>query len=107
MGCNHCKTNQINEKITNSFKYSLKYCYMPVVNLQLYSILREKLPPEAAGRAVWQMEEGDTIADLLEKLGISRRVVISVNGVHETDRSRALQDGDEIKLFSSISGGFR
>jgi sulfur carrier protein ThiS len=78
---------------------------MPVVNLQLYSILREKLPPEAEGRALWQMEEGDTIGDLLAALGISRRVVISVNGDHETDHSRKLLDGDEIKIFSSISGG--
>jgi sulfur carrier protein ThiS len=75
------------------------------IKLQLYSILREKLPPEAKGRAVLQMEEDATLADLLAVLGISRRVVISVNGDHESDRSRRLQDGDEIKLFSSISGG--
>jgi sulfur carrier protein ThiS len=75
------------------------------IKLQLYSILREKLPPEAKGRAVLQMEEYATLADLLAVLGISRRVVISVNGDHESDRSRRLQDGDEIKLFSSISGG--
>jgi sulfur carrier protein ThiS len=78
---------------------------MPEIYLQLYSILREKLPPEAEGRAVWQMEEGATLADLLEKLDISRRVVISVNGDHETNRSRQLHNGDEIKMFSSISGG--
>jgi sulfur carrier protein ThiS len=75
------------------------------IKLQLYSILREKLPPEAKGRAVLQMEEDATLADLLGELDISRRVVISVNGDHESDRSRRLQDGDEIKLFSSISGG--
>ena len=75
------------------------------INLRLYSILREKLPPEAQGRAMLQMEEGVTLADLLDELGIFRRVVISVNGDHETNRSRLLQDGDEIKLFSSISGG--
>lgn len=78
---------------------------MPVVNLQLYSILREKLPPEAEGHALWEMEEGETIGDLLAALGISRRVVISVNGDHETDHTRILLDGDEIKIFSSISGG--
>ena len=75
------------------------------INLQLYSILREKLPPEAEGRAVLQMGEGVTLADLLVELDISRRVVISVNGVHESDRSQRLQDGDEVKIFSSISGG--
>jgi sulfur carrier protein ThiS len=78
---------------------------MPEISLQLYSVLREKLPPEAGGRAVWQVEEGATLADLLAELDISRRVVISVNGDHETDRSRELHNGDVIKLFSSISGG--
>jgi sulfur carrier protein ThiS len=75
------------------------------VHLQLYSILREKLPPEAKGRAVMQMNEDASLTDLLEELGITRRVVISVNGAHEADRSRRLQDGDEVKIFSSISGG--
>ncbi|HUV27705.1 MAG TPA: MoaD/ThiS family protein [Anaerolineales bacterium] len=73
--------------------------------MQLYSILREKLPPEAEGRAVLQMKQGVTLADVLVELDISRRVVISVNGVHESDRSQRLQDGDEVKIFSSISGG--
>ena len=75
------------------------------IHLQLYSILREKLPPEAKGQALLQMDDDATLAELLNELDISRRVVISVNGDHVTDRSRRLQDGDEIKLFSSISGG--
>jgi sulfur carrier protein ThiS len=78
---------------------------MLAINLQLYSILREKLPPEAKGRAELQLEAGTTLADLLQEFGITRRVVISVNGEHETDRMRQLHDGDEIKVFSSISGG--
>ncbi|MGB5843537.1 MAG: MoaD/ThiS family protein [Anaerolineales bacterium] len=73
--------------------------------MQLYSILREKLPPEAEGRAVLQMKQGVILADVLVELDISHRVVISVNGVHESDRSQRLQDGDEVKIFSSISGG--
>jgi thiamine biosynthesis protein ThiS len=75
------------------------------VHLQLYSILREKLPPEAKGRAELQFEEGATLADLLDELGITRRVVISVNGTHESVMLRQLQDGDEVKIFSSVSGG--
>ena len=75
------------------------------VHLQLYSILREKLPPETQGLTVLQLEVGATLADILKELGIERKVVISVNGVHETDKSRQLQDGDEVKLFSSVSGG--
>lgn len=75
------------------------------IHLQLYSILREKLPKDAKGRAVLQLDEGATLADLLDKLGIERRVVISVNGAHESDKSRRLHDGDVVKIFSSVSGG--
>jgi len=51
------------------------------------------------------LDEGATLVDLLDKLDIQSRVVISVNDQHETDLSRRLMDGDEVKIFSSISGG--
>ena len=75
------------------------------IHLQLYSILREKLPIDAKGRAVLQLDEGATLADLLDELEVKHRVVISVNGVHESDKSRQLRDGDAVKIFSSVSGG--
>lgn len=75
------------------------------IHLQLYSILREKLPPESKGRAVLQFDEGTTIADLLDQLEIKRKVVISVNGIQETDDNHVLSDEDQVKIFSSVSGG--
>jgi thiamine biosynthesis protein ThiS len=75
------------------------------VQLQLYSILREKLPPEAKGRITLSLEEGTTVGAVLEDLDIRRRVVISVNDIHEPDHSRELQDGDRVRIFSSVSGG--
>lgn len=75
------------------------------VNLQLYSILREKIPTDPKGRAKLHLDEGATLADLLNELGIERKVVISINGFQESDKSRPLRDGDGIKIFSSISGG--
>ena len=75
------------------------------INLQLYSILREHLPKDAAGEAALQLADETTLGDLLEILGIKRKVVISVNDIHETDYSRILEDGDNVKIFSSISGG--
>lgn len=75
------------------------------IQLRLYSILREKLPSDAKGRAVLQLDEGTTLADMLKDLNIVRRVAISVNGVHITDKSHKLNDGDTVKIFSSISGG--
>ena len=75
------------------------------IHLQLYSILREKLPPEANGQAVLQLNDGASLQDLLDELDITRKVVISVNDDHESDMSRQLHDGDKVKIFSSISGG--
>ena len=75
------------------------------IHLQLYSILREKLPPESNGQAELQLNDGASLQDLLDKLDITRKIVISVNDAHESDLSRRLQDGDQVKIFSSISGG--
>ena len=75
------------------------------IHLQLYSILREKLPPESNGQAVLQLNDGTSLQDLLDELDITRKVVISVNEEHESNVSRRLQDGDRVKFFSSISGG--
>jgi molybdopterin converting factor small subunit len=75
------------------------------VQVQLYSILREKLPAEARGHTTLQLEAGATLADIVKLLDIRRRVVISVNGAHERDLSRPVQDGDEVKIFSAVSGG--
>jgi thiamine biosynthesis protein ThiS len=75
------------------------------IHVQLYSILREKLPPEARGRATLQLDEGTTLADILETLDIRRRVVIGLNGEYERDHTRRVQDGDELKIFSVVSGG--
>ncbi len=50
-------------------------------------------------------DEGAMLADLLGELDIQRKVVISVNGTHETNKAYPLQDGDIVRIFSSISGG--
>jgi len=75
------------------------------IHIQLFSILREKLPPESKGQAVLHLKSGASLHDLLDELGITRKVVISVNNEQEMDKSRQLQNGDKVKMFSSISGG--
>jgi len=75
------------------------------INLKLYSILREILPPEANGRAVLEVEDGLSIEDLLIQLEIRRAVIVSINGVHEPNKKYKLKDGDDVILFSSVSGG--
>jgi molybdopterin converting factor small subunit len=75
------------------------------VHVQLYSILREKLPAEARGRTTLQLEVGATLADIVELLEIERNIAIGVNGAYERDHSRPVRDGDELKIFSAVSGG--
>ena len=75
------------------------------IQIQLYSILRDKLPPGSKGRTELQLQSGANLQDLLDKLDIPGRVVISVNNRLENDPSRKLQDGDNVRIFSSISGG--
>ena len=52
-----------------------------------------------------ELDAGTTIEDILNLLEINRRVVVGVNGAHERDHARLLQDGDEVKIFSAVSGG--
>ena len=75
------------------------------IHLQLYSILRDKVPPESRGQVMVLLDDGASLQDLLDKFEIRQKVVISLNGALELDRSRQLQDGDRVKIFSSISGG--
>ncbi|MCK4898227.1 MAG: MoaD/ThiS family protein [Anaerolineales bacterium] len=67
--------------------------------------MREKLPAEARGRTTLQLELGTTLADIIDLFEIKRRVVVGVNGAHERDHLRPVQDGDEVKIFSAVSGG--
>jgi sulfur carrier protein ThiS len=77
------------------------------VEVHLFSILREHLPPDGErGRVSVTVAQGATVADLIEQLGITRRVrLVAVNGVQESDRQRVLQDGDYVKLFPTMVGG--
>lgn len=75
------------------------------IHLQLFSILRDILPPELKGRTVIQLNEGSTLKDLLSELDINRKVAISVNDLQERDRSYKLEDGDQVKIFTSVGGG--
>ncbi len=75
------------------------------IHLQLFSILRDKLPPELKGQTTMHLNEGATLKDLLEELKITRKVAISVDDIQETDHTRQLVDGERVKIFSSVGGG--
>lgn len=75
------------------------------VQLELFSILREKLPREARGQTVLELSDGATVADIVRELDITGNIVVSVNDLHDPERSRKLNDGDNVKMFSSVGGG--
>ena len=75
------------------------------VHVQLYSILREKLPPASKGRISLSVKEEADLGDVLKELNIKNRVVISVNGEHVSEISFRLKNNDQVKIFSSVGGG--
>jgi molybdopterin converting factor small subunit len=89
------------------------------VHVQLFSILRDCLPPDAQrGRATITLPEGATLADLVTHLGIDRHLgcqvsemvskagwQVMVSGRYEPDMGRTLQDGDEVLILPFVAGG--
>ena len=89
------------------------------IHVQLFSILRDCLPPDAVrGKATISLAEGSTLTDLVTHLGIDRQLgytapdvvaranwQVMVSGRFETDMGRVLQDGDEVGIFPPVSGG--
>ena len=75
------------------------------VKVRLFSMLREKLPPEAKGKAELDVPEGSTLADLLAQLEITILVNCAVNGKVVSDPAHVLAEGDEVQIFRPSGGG--
>jgi molybdopterin converting factor small subunit len=89
------------------------------IHVQLFSILRDCLPPDAErGKATVTLPDGSSVADLLEHLGIDQRLGTSaqeitgkagwqviISGKFEPDVARVLQDGDDVRIFPPVAGG--
>ena len=63
------------------------------------------LPDSDRGKATLTLNNDSSIADLLNKLQIKRKVVVAVNGDEEKGLDYVLSDGDEVLVFTVISGG--
>ena len=63
------------------------------------------LPNSDKGKATIEMNNDSTIADMLDKLNIKRKVVVAVNGDEEKGLDHVLSDGDEVLVFTVVSGG--
>ena len=89
------------------------------INVQLFSILRDCLPPDAdRGKATITLPQDATLADLVRHLGIDQHLgyaaaelttaaswQVMVSGKFELDMERVLKDGDEVRIFPPVSGG--
>ena len=75
------------------------------IRIELLGILAERLPKESKGKGVVELGEESTVKDLLGKLGIKRKVTFALNDEHDLDEKQQLKDGDEILVFTSVSGG--
>lgn len=89
------------------------------IQVQLFSFLRECLPPSAeGGRIEIDLPDQATIRDLFIQLGLHKSMQsnilessladvfeVTVNGASEGNYDRLLQDGDRVVMFPPMSGG--
>ena len=75
------------------------------INLELLGPLVDFLTDSDKGKTVMTLNNDSTIADMLNKLQIKRKVVVAVNGDEEKGLDHVLSDGDEVLVFTVISGG--
>jgi len=75
------------------------------INLELMGPLVDYLPDSDKGKATLTLNNDSTIADLLDKLQIKRKVVVAVNGDEEKGLDYVLSEDDEVLVFTVVSGG--
>ena len=75
------------------------------INIELMGALADYLPASDKGQSVLNLNDESTIADLLSHLKIKRRVSVAVNGDEEKGLEYNLSDGDDVLIFTVISGG--
>ena len=75
------------------------------INLELMGPLVDFLPDSEKCKATLTLNNDSTIADLLDKLQIKRKVVVAVNGDEEKGLDHVLSEDDEVLVFTVVSGG--
>ena len=75
------------------------------INLDLMGPLVDFLPNSDRCKAVFSLTNNSTIADMLDELKIKQKVVVAVNGDEEKGLDHVLSDGDEVLVFTLVSGG--
>ncbi len=79
------------------------------IEIKLFANLKRLLPTHAEGStATLEVEDGLTVAELIEQLQIPKEMaqLVLVNGINiEGEYSRVLQEGDTVSVFPPVAGG--
>jgi molybdopterin converting factor small subunit len=77
------------------------------VQVKLLANLRGKLPPEARGSTVLELEPGATVTAALVALGLAEPQInaVMVNDSLEPNRQRPLAEGDALVVVPPVAGG--
>jgi len=78
-----------------------------LISVQLHTILQRQTPDGLVNHLDVDLEEGNTLSNLLDLLGVQRDVdalLLVVNG-RLAEPSQVLQAGDQVNLVPAISGG--
>lgn len=75
------------------------------VKVTLHSYLKEFLPEELDGEKEFELQDGETIAGLVQLMGLPESAAAAVNESIERDRRKVLQDGDHVRFLRPGAGG--
>ncbi len=78
-----------------------------MIELQVASVLRQKVPPsdKNLGGDKWEVPEETGVADVLEMLNLTDLPAILILNGHQVNKGMTLKEGDVLKIFSAVSGG--
>ncbi len=76
------------------------------IQVTLVGSLRDKLPKQAKGMTTIIVDEGCTVADVLQQLQLATTIAAAVGG-QQVDKAYLLKDGDALQLFRMLGGGWR
>jgi molybdopterin converting factor small subunit len=76
------------------------------VEVWLFSTLKKYLPPNAKGKkAVVELPEGATLADLADHLGLHEEAIVPTVNDEQAHWGLKLKDGDRVSFFPPLAGG--
>ncbi len=75
------------------------------VKVIFHSILREKLPAEARGTAILELDDGARVQDIFDRFSLPDTVVWAINEHMQRDRTLPLKDGDTLRFLRPGAGG--